>query len=161
MWNGKLEGIYISPQKGADMQPLEQVRAVPGKGLEGDRYFQEAEARPDEHDPENEVTLIEAEAYDALCRDYGLDLDPGTSRRNLVTRGTPLNHLVDRTFRVGEITLLGIELCEPCNHLVKLSGRREILPALVHRGGLRARILTGGAIRLGDAISEIGSASAE
>ncbi len=87
MWKGELEAIYISPKKGDEMQSLQQVRAVPGKGLVGDRYFQRAEVRPNDHSPENEVTLIEVETYDALQRDYNLSLDPGTSRRNLVTRG--------------------------------------------------------------------------
>lgn len=154
MWKGELEAIYISPKKGEEMQALHQVRAVPGKGLEGDRYYLRAEARPNDHSPEDEVTLIEVETYDALQRDYSLSLDPGTSRRNLVTRGTPLNHLVGREFEVGEITLLGLELCEPCTHLANLSGRREILPALVHRGGLRAQILTEGTIQIGDEIQE-------
>ena len=155
MWKGELEAIYISSKKGDEMQALQQVRAVPGKGLMGDRYYQRAELQPSAHSPENEVTLIEVETYDALQRDYSLSLDPGTSRRNLVTRGAPLNHLVGREFKVGEIKLLGLELCEPCTHLAKLSGRREILPALVHRGGLRAQILTGGIIEIGDEIREI------
>ena len=160
MWQGELKAIYISPQEGGAMQLLQQVHAVPGKGLEGDRYYFQAVKRPGEHSPDTEVTLIESEAYEALQRDHGLELDPGTSRRNLVTRGAPLNHLVGRAFKVGNVTLRGIELCEPCNHLVSLTGRKEILPALAHRGGLRAQILTAGTIKLGDPIQEIDAAPA-
>ena len=63
-----------------------------------------------------------------------------------------MNHLVGREFRVGEATLRGVELCEPCKHLVGVTGMRSLLPTLVHRGGLHAQILSGGLIRAGDAI---------
>jgi MOSC domain-containing protein YiiM len=80
-------------------------------------------------------------------------LDPGATRRNIVTRGVPLKHLVGQQFRVGDVTLRGLRLCEPCAHLERLShpGVRE---ALIHRGGLRAQILTDGTIRVGDSIRE-------
>jgi MOSC domain-containing protein YiiM len=63
----------------------------------------------------------------------------------------PLNHLVDKEFHVGEVRLRGVRLCEPCQHLAGLTQPR-VLPALVHRGGLRAEILTDGYIRTGDPI---------
>ena len=55
----------------------------------------------------------ESEALEALRRDYEVDLDPAQARRNLLTRGVPLNHLVGREFRVGGVTLRGLRLCEP------------------------------------------------
>lgn len=69
--------------------------------------------------------------------------------------GVPLNHLVGREFRVGgEVRLRGIRLCEPCEHLERRCGV-QVRPGLAHRGGLRAQILAGGTIRVGEEINEI------
>ncbi len=135
------------------MVPVEEVRAVAGRGLEGDRYFSQRGTYSKRPGPDREVTLIEIEAIEALKRDHGIEIDPGASRRNIVTRGVPLNHLVGREFRVGEITLRGLRLCEPCAHLERLS-QRGVLRGLIHRGGLRAQILTDGMIRVGDPVKE-------
>jgi len=97
--------------------------------------------------------LIEAEAIEALKRDYEVALTPGEARRNVVTQGVPLNHLVGREFSVGGVRVRGIRLCEPCDHLQKLTGR-PLIKGLLHRGGLRAQILTEGTIRVGDTIRE-------
>jgi MOSC domain-containing protein YiiM len=97
------------------------------------------------------VTLIELEALQALHAEAGIELSPGDSRRNLVTCGAPLNHLVGRELRVGEVVLRGTRLCEPCAHLARLT-QPGVLPGLVHRGGLRADIVRGGLIRAGDTI---------
>jgi MOSC domain-containing protein YiiM len=95
--------------------------------------------------------LIEIEAIEALRRDYDIDIAPGLSRRNIVTRGVALNHLVEREFTVGEVILRGTRLCEPCSHLERLT-RRGVLRGLIHRGGLRAEIVSGGMIQIGDGI---------
>ncbi len=135
------------------MVSVKEVRAIPGKGLEGDRYFTQTGTYSKKPWPDREVTLIEVEAIEALAREYKIALEPGAARRNIVTRGVPLNHLVGREFRVGDVTVRGLRLCEPCAHLERLShsGVRE---ALIHRGGLRAQILTDGTIRVGDSIHE-------
>ena len=97
------------------------------------------------------MTLIEIEAIEAVKRDDGIDLAAGEPRRNIVTRGVAVNHLVGKEFTIGNVRLRGTELCEPCAHVEQLSwkGARQ---ALVHRGGLNAEILTGGRIRAGDAV---------
>ncbi len=158
MWEGIVVGVYITPMAIQPMVFVNEVRAVPGKGLEGDRYFKQigtysGKSGPGGLPPAREVTMIEIETIEALKRDYGIELDLGASRRNIVTRGVPLNHLVDREFQVGEVALRGIRLCEPCAHLEKLTSK-ELLGALVHRGGLRAQILADGIIRVGDSIRE-------
>ena len=86
-----------------------------------------------------------------MKRDYDVELDAGRSRRNIVTRGVALNHLVEKEFKIGAVTLRGTRLCEPCAHLEKLSGK-GVLRGLIHRGGLRAEISTGGTIRVGDEV---------
>jgi MOSC domain-containing protein YiiM len=146
--------LHIAPGAAAAMASVPAVRAVPGQGLEHDRYHARKGTYSKTHNPDREVTLIEEEAVAALRRDYEIDFDAGQSRRNIVTRGVALNHLVGREFRVGEVALRGIRLCEPCGHLERVTGR-PVREGLLHRGGLRAQILTAGTIRTGDAIELI------
>ena len=151
MNTGTVEFIYIAPAATAPTVAVKEVLAIPGVGLDGDRYAlrQGTFFKPE---PEFELTLIEAEAIEALKRDYNVELAPGEARRNLVTRGIALNHLVGRDFQIGEVKVHGIRLCEPCDHLQRLTGR-QVIKGLRHRGGLRAQILTQGAIRVGDSLS--------
>jgi MOSC domain-containing protein YiiM len=153
MFQGRLEAIYIAPRKAEPTQRMEQAEAVSGRGLQGDRYFlrQGTFTRPEAGGADREVTLIEAEALEALARDRDVSLEPGQTRRNLVTSGVPLNHLVGKTFTVGEVVLRGVRLCEPCSHLEKLTVA-GVKQGLVHRGGLRAQVVRGGILRAGDAI---------
>jgi MOSC domain-containing protein YiiM len=149
---GRIESIHIAPTAEAAMRPVDQVVAVVGVGLVGDRYATKTGSFSAKDKPGRQITLIEAEALEALERELGLGLEPGATRRNLVTHGVALNHLVDREFTVGEVRLRGHELCEPCGDLARMTGKPQILPGLVHRGGLRAEILAGGVIRVGDPV---------
>jgi MOSC domain-containing protein YiiM len=101
--------------------------------------------------PDRQVTLIEAEALEAAARDYEVAIDAAQSRRNLLVRGVPLNHLVGQEFLIGQVRLRGLRLCEPCGHLEKLTVT-GIKSALQHRGGLRAEILTDGTLHPGDCV---------
>ena len=156
MTEGKLVGICITPEGGAAMQPVDQAEAIAGKGLAGDRYasgngsFQTGDVVA----PAEELTLIEEESLQGASAEYDLVIAHADTRRNLLTRGVALNHLVGCEFRVGEVLLAGIELCEPCSHLEKLTceGIRE---SLVHRGGLRARILEGGMLSRDDPVTPV------
>ena len=155
MSNPLVVSIFIAARGGQPLCAIERVRAVPGKGLEGDRYFLGAGTfmpKSGKLSPSQEATLIESEAIDALKCETGIELDPCQSRRNILTRGIRLNDLVDKEFNVGEVRMKGIRLAEPCNHLESLTqaGVRE---GLVRRGGLRAQILTEGLIMVGDAIT--------
>jgi MOSC domain-containing protein YiiM len=133
------------------MVSVNETRAIAGKGLEGDRYFKGAGTYSNNPGLGRDVTLIEIEAIEALKRDYGIELVSRDSRRNIATRGVPLNHLVGQEFKVGEATLRGVRLCDPCSHLEKLSAK-GVQHGLIHRGGLRAEIVTGGLIRVGDPV---------
>ena len=148
---GSLIAIYIAAAKIALPQQVSEARAVPGGGIEGDRYFSGKGTFSKTNEPSNEVTLIESEALEALERDYEIVLSPAETRRNLLTSGVALNHLVGRDFRVGEVTLRGLRLCEPCGHLRKLTSK-NVERGLRHRGGLRAQVLTEGVLRTGDEI---------
>jgi len=148
---GVVEAIHLAPAGSEPMRAVERVRAIAGVGLEGDRYgtgngHYSTDPKVDRH-----VTLIEAEEIEALAAGSGIDLEPGETRRNVTTRGIRLNELVGRRFRIGPVECEGTRLCEPCQYLTDLVGQ-PILEPLVHRGGLRARILTDGEIALGDAV---------
>jgi MOSC domain-containing protein YiiM len=148
MFEGKIVSINITPSAEGPMQTVDEVRAIPGRGLEGDRYF-DNKGRAAE--PRRELTLIEAEAIEAFKSELNVNYALSDSRRNVVTRGVPLNHLVGKEFWVGEVKARGIMLCEPCAHLQKLT-IKQVLPGLVHRAGLRAQILTEGTIRVGESV---------
>ena len=152
MWSGTLESIYIADTAKAPMRAIEQALAIPGVGLEGDRYALKLGTffKPQ---PEFELTLIESEAVEAMAREYRITIAVGDARRNLVTRDVPLNHLVGREFQIGRVKVRGIRLCEPCGHLEAIVGQ-QVIKGLRHRGGLRAQILSEGTIRVGDAVRE-------
>ena len=160
MWQGSVVSIQIAKEAAAPMESVPTVRAVPGRGLEGDRYFnQRGFYSPRPSVGGREVTLIEVEAVEALFRGIenaegatlGIKLPAAETRRNIATSGVPLNHLVDREFWVGAVLMRGTRLCEPCKHLEELT-QKGVLPGLIHRGGLRARILNEGVIRVGDIV---------
>jgi hypothetical protein len=157
MQQGTVAYIYTADRARKPMQCLDSVRAISGKGLDGDRYFdaQGSFFKNERTRADKEITLIEQEALDALARDYNVELAPEESRRNIVTSGVSLNHLVGREFVVGKARLRGLRLCEPCSHLERLSGRK--LKGLTHRGGLRAQIVESGEIRIGDPVIELAS----
>ncbi|HYY24319.1 MAG TPA: MOSC domain-containing protein [Candidatus Udaeobacter sp.] len=148
---GTVVALYLAPAGEAPMKSVKEARAVSGKGLEGDRYFNRTGTFSNQPGTGRDVTLIELEALEALQRDYAIELNPGQPRRNIVTRGMPLNHLVGIEFAVGGVTLRGTRLCEPCSHLEKLT-RKGTMRGLIHRGGLRADIVADGVIRVGDMI---------
>jgi MOSC domain-containing protein YiiM len=150
-FQGEVAFIHIAPEEGAPVREVDEVRAVPGLGLEGDRYFKLAGTFSRKPDPRREVTLIEAESLDALARDYGIELEHGATRRNITTRGVPLNHLVGLEFRVGDAVLRGLELCKPCG-LLERRTEAGVKKGLTHRGGLNAHVLAEGMIRKGDPI---------
>ena len=151
MSEGTVVSIQIAPEAAAPMQVVARVFAVPGKGLQGDRYFSAEGTYSKFPGSGREVTLIEQEAFDALIRDYQINIHPHDARRNIVTRGIALNHLVGHQFMVGNVTLRGMRLCEPCMHLEQLT-HKGVMKGLIHRGGLRAEIVSEGTINVGDPI---------
>ncbi len=151
MWQGTVVTIHITGEATKPPEAVEAVRAVPGSGLEGDRYFHKVGTYSNHPGSGREVTLIEAEAIEALAREAKIALPPGASRRNIMTRGVALNHLVGVRFQVGEVMLEGTRLCEPCMHLEGLT-QEGVRAGLIHRGGLRTIIVRGGTIRVDDII---------
>lgn len=150
-WQGELVAVHIAPGASAPMQALTEARLAPGVGIAGDRYAERSGTYSKNHRIDRQATLIESETLEALARDHGVDVAPHEHRRNLTTRGVPLNHLVGRYFRVGECVLYGGRLNVPCRYLEDLLGKKVFKP-LLNRSGLNCRIILGGAIHPGDRI---------
>jgi MOSC domain-containing protein YiiM len=153
---GSVISIQIATDRSEKLKNVEQIKAVEGMGLEGDRYYNRTGTYSDKHDESREATFIEVEALEALAKDYKLELDGAESRRNISTRGIALNHLVGKEFKVGEAVFRGIRLCEPCTHLEETSGK-PVRKGLIHRGGLRAQIVKSGLIHVGDEVESLNS----
>ncbi len=146
--------IAVAPSAKEQLYVVDEVEAIAGKGLRGDRYSEMKGAfQKLKIEPSQEVTLIETEAIDAACAEHDLNLTHLDTRRNLLTEGVALNDLVEKTFRVGDVTLRGIKLCPPCKYLERLTVA-GVEKALWGRGGLRAQIVEGGTLRVGDLICQ-------
>jgi hypothetical protein len=146
---GSVEALVIAPDAVAPTVHVEAVQALPDRGLRGDRYFH-ARGTFASGRPGSALTLVDAGVLEELARDRGGE--PVDHRRNVVTRGTDLNALVGREFTLGAVRCRGRRLCEPCAHLDRLNGGALLRP-MVHRGGLRADILSAGTIRVGDQLT--------
>ena len=148
---GSVEAIHVATGTGGRPEGRESVTAVADRGIEGDRYFEGTGIynEREELDP-SDITLVEAEALAAAADAYDVDLTDGAHRRNVTTRDVALNHLVGRRFRLGEAVVEGVGLCEPCGYMESLADQPDAKRALVHRGGLDARIVDSGEIRVGD-----------
>jgi len=139
--------IFVAANRGAAMSSLASVEAVAGAGLAGDRYTEAKNRRS----PDYEVTLIESENIEAFVKATGHELKPDMPRRNIVTAGVRLNPLLGQRFSIGCAVFEGLELCEPCGLFAKRT-YREVLDFFRGKGGLRARIVSGGTVRIGDPI---------
>ncbi len=146
---GRVVGIWLAAVAGEPATGVGAVHAVPGRGLEGDRHTTGRGTFPS-GPAGSALTLIDA----AVCASFDPPLGPDEHRRNLVIRGIDLNRLVGHQFTIGEVRCRGARLCEPCTVVQRYAGR-PILRALVHRGGLRADILSDGEVTVGDAVAAL------
>jgi MOSC domain-containing protein YiiM len=159
MKGGRVKAIHVAPDSGDPMESVRQAEVVADRGIRGDRYFEEQglwnllDQDPDrDAKGASDITFIEAEALEAVERDASIPVEAGVHRRNITTQHVPLNHLVGRRFEVGNIVCEGIELCEPCGYMQSLVAREGLSDALVHRGGLNARVVESGQIEVGDSV---------
>ena len=151
MARGSLIAIQIGRLAEGRLESVPEVRAIPGKGLEGDRYCRGDGSFSKNPGGGRQVTLVASEMLDLLQREHGITLPAAETRRNLVTKGVALNDLVGQVFQVGSVRMKGVRLAEPCDHLERLT-QKGVVKGLVHRAGLRADILDEGVLRVGDAI---------
>jgi len=150
---GTVELIALTAEAEGPMRAVSAAEAVEGRGLLGDRYERGAGTFSDPRGRGYDLTLVEAEALEELSS-KGVELAPIEARRNLVVRGIALDELIGRRFRVGEVECFGQRRCEPCSHLERLT-QPGVLRGLVHRGGLRADVLSSGQIRPGDRVEAL------
>lgn len=144
---GSVAAILVAQDAEGPLERVDSVQAVPGRGLEGDRYGA-GRGTFSGTGRGYQLTLVDADTLDSI------ELAWEQARRNIVTTGVDLSSLVGRRFAVGDVECIGRRLAEPCAHLEKLT-RPGVMRPLVHRAGLRADILTGGTIALGDTIAEL------
>ncbi|MEU2350101.1 MOSC domain-containing protein [Modestobacter sp. NPDC049651] len=156
---GRVREIWTAPRAAAPMVRRPAVRALPGVGLEGDRYALGGGTWAAYPVQEKQVTLIDADAVAEVARLAGVDLSPGQTRRNVVTTGIDLPALVGRFFLVGEVLLFGTKRCPPCTHLERLTGFPLVKP-LAPRGGINAAVFTGGEVAEGAAVRPVDDAEA-
>ena len=145
---GVVEAIYVSARHGEPKTRIPDAELRARIGLVGDRYA-----------GNGVVSIIDAEAVEDFNRVTGLDVSPGETGRNVVTRGVRLNDLVGRTFRLGDAVLRGFELCEPCLNLGSRLATDDVSPpqivkAFTHSAGIRARVLESGRVAPGDSLAE-------
>ena len=150
---GVVELIAVAAEAEGPMTAVPSAEALAGRGLRGDRYARGAGTFSDARGRGYDLTLVEAEALEELAA-AGVHLEPAEARRNLVVRGISLDELIGKRFRVGEVECFGQRRCEPCAHLERLT-RPGVLRGLVHRGGLRADVLSDGEIRSGDSVEAL------
>ena len=144
---GQVEWIGLRPAKHADMLEVDEVQADAGTGLEGDRYANE--------DGKRQVTLIQAEHLAAVASMLDREtLSPALVRRNLVVRGINLLALKDNHFRIGAAVLAYTGLCHPCSRMETALGPGGY-NAMRGHGGINARVVISGCIRLGSAVEAI------
>lgn len=147
MSNGRVVAICIAPEAGAPMQRVEEVMAVAGAGLEGDRYFAGEGSFNRDNPGRRQVTLINAIFFP------GSGFEFEDSRRNLVVDGVELMWLIGREFRIGGAKFRGVKYCDPCERPSKLAGNpHSFKEAFFDRGGLVAEVIESGSICVGDAV---------
>jgi MOSC domain-containing protein YiiM len=152
-WIGAVSHLHLAARAFLPMQERDALELVAGEGIVGDRYRIGVEQGFYSDRPEDgrQVTLFEEEALEAIYHDYKIVLTPAEHRRNITTRGVPLNWLVGRRFTVGPCLLEATRLSTPCRHIEEIL-EKNVFDPLVHRSGLNCRILSSGTVRLGDAV---------
>lgn len=152
MFQATLLGLFTAPEAGAEMQAHQCLRAVPGKGLAGDRYFHHAGSFSRWPGPHRDVTLIAIEDLHWLAETHGLTLEPRLYRRNLLTQGVVLETLLNQKFQIGNVWLRGERWCQPCKYLARMLAVPDLVQLASRRTGIRARVLTEGEIAVGDEV---------
>lgn len=154
--SGTVTAIALAEHATGGMRSVDHAKALANRGLDGDRYAAKAGTFTPDNDTARgyDLTLIESEVLDDLTLPDGTHLGYAEARRNIVTRGIDLNALVGRRFRVGNVECIGQRLCEPCSHLERLT-TKGALRGLIHRGGLRADVVSDGEVATGDLIETI------
>jgi MOSC domain-containing protein YiiM len=142
----KVYKLGISNNYNQQINEVNSIDVLANQGVIGDRHFKEF------NDPYNQLSLIESENIDDYNIKYGLNIPYLDFRRNIVTKGIQLNNLVGKNILVGNVEVVGIDLCRPCRHLTEVLEQDNILKEFLRRGGLRCQVLSSSSIKVGDKI---------
>jgi MOSC domain-containing protein YiiM len=138
--------IFVASEKGAPMRSLGSVRALPGAGLEGDRYATASGSWNAGKPGNRQVSIISLEPF------LGTAFSPEQSRRNIIVEGIETPSLIGKTFVIGSAILRGVKYCTVCNRPDDLSGKTGFKEIFRERGGILAEVIEGGEITAGDEI---------
>jgi len=146
--SGKIVNLLISQDTKSSMQKVNQIILEEGKGIYGDRYYNQEGtfSNKGKIEPDRDVTLIEIEKINEFNDKFNENITDEDLRRNIVISNCDLNSLVDKEFQIGNVVLKGIRLCEPCKYLSEKLDNKQVLTKMIHKGGLRAQIIKGGSI---------------
>ena len=150
---GSVVALFIVDRREAPMKKVEQLNALTGQGLEGDRYFLGTGTYSKKPEPGRQVTLIKSEVLEWLRDEFDITVKPEESRRNVLTRGIEINDLVGTEFSVGPVRLRAHRLTRPCRYLENLLGQPGLYNELWDNGGISCEILSDGIIKEGDIIT--------
>lgn len=155
-WEGRVLSLHSCAAKEQPLNSPDHLVCLAGIGIEGDRYTLEAGTYSDKPEEGRQITLFENETLEALARDWDIHMKPEETRRNVITEGVALNHLVGKKFKIGpDVVVEGMRLNVPCQYLQDLLDIKGLFKALINRSGLNCRIVAGGTIRSGDSIGPV------
>jgi len=150
---GSVVALFVVDRMSAPMKKVEQVNALAGKGLEGDRYLLGVGTYSKKPQPGRQVTLIKSEMLELLKDKFDITVKPEESRRNVLTKGVEINDLIGTEFYVGTVRLRAHRITQPCLYLEKLLDQPGLYNELWDNGGISCEILTDGIIKEGDIIT--------
>ena len=152
---GTVVALFTVDRMSAPMKKMEQLNALAGRGIEGDRYLLGAGTYSKKPEPGRQVTLIKSEILDWLKKEFDITVKPEECRRNVVTRDVEINELIGTEFFVGEVRLRAHRITQPCIYLENLLSQPGLYQALWDNGGISCEIMTDGVIKEGDIITTV------
>ena len=147
---GIVVALFTVDRRAAPMKKVEQLYALAGRGIEGDRYFLGTGTYSKSPEPGRQVTLIKSEVLESLKNKLEINVKPEESRRNILTQGIEINDLIGTEFYVGTVRLRAHRITQPCLYLEKLLDQPGLYKELWDNGGISCEILSDGVIKEGD-----------
>ncbi|MAQ53280.1 MAG: MOSC domain-containing protein [Chloroflexi bacterium] len=150
---GSVVALFIVDRREAPMKKVEQLNAIAGKGLEGDRYLLGTGTYSKKPEPGRQVTLIKSETLKSLKDEFDITVKPEESRRNILTQDIEINDLIGTEFCVGPVRPRAHRITQPCLYLENLLEQPGLYKELWDNGGISCEILSDGVIKEGDTIT--------
>ena len=150
---GIVVALFTVDRRAAPMKKVEQLYALAGRGIEGDRYFLGTGTYSKSPEPGRQVTLIKSEVLESLKNTLEINVKPEESRRNILTQGIEINDLIGTEFYVGTVRLRAHRITQPCLYLEKLLDQPGLYKELWEKGGISCEILSDGVIKERDIIT--------